>query len=68
MVLETTPSAELSTSAFFLLRGRCFRIMKSGTGLTTHCDGPVVWKGPWRDAKGEIWIVEACVEHKPAIE
>jgi hypothetical protein len=67
MVLETDLSAEQTNSAFLLLNGHCFRIIKSDTCLTTHCDEPVVWKGPWRDVKGEVWIVEACAKHVPAV-
>lgn len=64
MVLQMEPSAERSNSSFFLLSGHCFRISKSITGLANRCDEPVVWKGPWRDVKGEVWIVEACVRHR----
>ena len=65
MVLQTTPSAERTQSTFLLLPGHCFRIITSDSGLTTHCDEPVAWTGPWRDAKGEVWRVEACNKHKP---
>jgi hypothetical protein len=65
MALEMAPSAEVSISAFLLLHGHCFRMIKSDTCLTIHCDEPVVWKGPWRDVKGEVWIVEACAKHRP---
>jgi hypothetical protein len=65
MVLEMAPSAETSHSAFLLLRGHCFRIIKTDNGLTTYCEEPAVWKGPWRDVKGEVWIVEACAKHRP---
>jgi hypothetical protein len=66
MVLEVAPSAEVSNSAFLLLHGHCFRMIKSESGLTNHCDEPVVWKGRWRDVKGEVWTVEACSNHVPA--
>jgi hypothetical protein len=65
MVLQVTPSAERTDSAFLLLHGHCFRMIKSDIGLTTHCDEPVIWKGPWRDVKGEVWTVEACAKHRP---
>jgi hypothetical protein len=65
MVVEMTASAERSESAFFLLRGHCFRIFKSDSGLAIHCDERVAWKGLWRDVKGEVWIVEACDMHRP---
>ena len=64
MVLEMVPSAERSNSSFFLLRGHCFRISTSITGLANRCDEPVAWKGLWRDVKGEVWIVEACARHR----
>jgi hypothetical protein len=64
MVLEMTPSAVETNNAFFLMRGHCFRMTKS-FGLTARCDGPVVWKGPWRDTKGRVWTVESCAEHRP---
>ena len=67
MVVEMTPSAERSSSAFLILHGHCFRIFKSDKGIATYCDEPVAWKGPWRDVKGEVWIVEACVKHRPDI-
>ncbi len=65
MVLELAPSAKQDSDAFFLKRGHCFRIIKSEALPSTHCDGDVVWKGPWRDVNGEIWVVEACEIHKP---
>jgi hypothetical protein len=65
VVLQTTPSAERTNSAFLLLPGHCFRIVKWDAGLMAHCDEPVVWQGPWRDVKGEVWRVEACAKHKP---
>jgi hypothetical protein len=67
MVVEMTPSAERSDSAFLILRGHCFRIFTSANGLAVHCDEPVAWKGPWRDVKGDVWIVEACDMHRPDV-
>jgi hypothetical protein len=65
MVLEMTPSAVDTSNAFFLLRGHCFRTIRSDIYLSAHCDRAVVWKGQWRDANGEVWTVEACELHKP---
>jgi hypothetical protein len=67
MVVAMEPSAERSNGAFFILHGHCFRILKSRNGHAMHCDAPVAWKGPWRDVKGEVWIVEACDIHRPDI-
>ena len=67
MVVEMTPSAERSDSAFLMLRGHRFRIFKSNRGRAVHCDEPVAWKGSWRDFKGDVWMVEACAEHRPDI-
>jgi hypothetical protein len=61
MVLEMAQS----NTTFLLGREHCFRILTSPSGRTIYCDGPVVWKGPWRDVKGEVWIVEACSAHRP---
>lgn len=68
MVVEMAPSAEQSNSAFLILKGHCFRIIKSDKGHAIHCDEPVDWKGPWRDVKGEVWIVEACSRHRPDMQ
>jgi hypothetical protein len=65
MVVETTSSATQTSGAFFLLQGHCFQMVKSEFSLTTYCDEPVVWKGPWRDVKGDVWTVEACAKHRP---
>jgi len=67
MVLEMPPSAVETSNAFFILRGHCFRVINSDMYLSTHCDEPVVWKGPWHDVKGEIWTVEACARHRPDV-
>ena len=67
MVLQMTPSAGHADTAFLLLQGHCFRIIKSDSYVTTHCDEPVVWKGRWRDIKGEVWTVEACARHRPDV-
>ncbi len=61
-----TTSVEHPNSAFPLLHGHCFSITKAEFGSAAYCDEPVVWKGPWRDVKGEVWTVEACEIHKPA--
>jgi hypothetical protein len=60
-----TASVGYAHSGFLLLRGHCFSIIKTDAGHPTYCDEPVVWKGPWRDANGEVWIVEACGLHMP---
>jgi hypothetical protein len=65
MVFGMTPSAVQTSNAFFLLRGHCFRMIKSESSLSAHCDRAVVWKGPWRDVRGEVWTVETCEVHKP---
>jgi hypothetical protein len=52
-------------SAFLLLQGHCFRITRSDKGLTHLLYEPVVWKGPWRDVKGEGWMVEPFAGHRP---
>jgi hypothetical protein len=57
------PSDILHT--FFIAPRQCFRMLKSDTPRDAHCLEPVVWKGPWRDVTGEIWVVEACERHKP---
>ncbi len=59
-----TASVGYANSGFLLLPGRCFSI-DADQGHRAYCDEPVVWRGPWRDAKGEVWIVEACELHKP---
>jgi hypothetical protein len=74
MTLETIPpSIPAGPSAnaphsFLLAKGRCFRIVKSEHFGAVYCDGPVTWKGQWRDVKGEVWIVEACERHRPGAE
>jgi hypothetical protein len=74
MAIETTPSnAPTCQSAnaphsFLLARKRCFRILKSELFGTAYCNRPVTWRGPWRDIKGEVWMVEACEQHRPDAE
>jgi hypothetical protein len=65
MVVEMAPSAVPTDTAFFLMRGHCFRVIKSAWYLSAHCDEPVVWKGTWRDVNGETWTVESCARHRP---
>lgn len=52
---------------FTSLPGRCFRMIYSEQIQATHCDEPVVWKGPWRDRKGKQHVVEACERHGPKV-
>jgi hypothetical protein len=55
--------------SFFLAPQRCFRMLRSSLiGSAVHCDRPVVWKGPWRDLTGEVWMVEACELHRPQVD
>jgi hypothetical protein len=51
--------------SFFIAPHQCFRLLKSESPQAAHCPEPVVWKGPWRDVTGELWIVEACERHRP---
>jgi hypothetical protein len=51
--------------SFFIAPHQCFRLLKSESPQAAHCPEPVVWKGPWRDVTGELWIVEACGRHCP---
>jgi hypothetical protein len=52
-------------NSFFIGPHQCFRLLKSESPQAAHCTEPVVWKGPWRDVTGELWIVEACERHRP---
>ena len=74
MALETTSSdaptgqSAVAPHSFLLAKGRCFRILNSERFDTAYCNGPVTWRGPWRDIKGEVWMVEACERHRPDAE
>jgi hypothetical protein len=53
---------------FFVSSGRCFRMIFSDQLQADHCYERPAWKGPWRDAKGRTWYVEACREHAPKLK
>jgi hypothetical protein len=63
--MDHMPRAGDLAEGFFISPGRCFRMVYSDEFEVTHCDQPVVWKGRWRDGKGEAWVIEACQEHQP---
>ena len=49
----------------FTRPGRCYRLVYSTQLQATHCSQPPAWKGPWQDATGRHWHVQACREHAP---
>jgi hypothetical protein len=51
--------------AFSVQPGRCFRMVYDYKLQATHCPGAPAWKGPWKDATGRSWYVQACGEHAP---
>ena len=65
MTLEMAPSADVSISAFLLLHGHCFRMIKSDTCLTIHCDEPVAMEGSLARRQRRSRTVEACAKHRP---
>jgi hypothetical protein len=47
--------------------GQCLRLVYSPQLQATHCEQPVVWKGRWKDRKGNPHLVEACRDHGPGV-
>lgn len=52
-------------NAFNITPGECFRLVErdDAHGQPTHCKQPLIVKGRWRDGKGRLRDVEACVTH-----
>ena len=47
-------------TAFSPQSGRCFRMVYSRQLQATLCRQPPLWKGIWRDRKGQSSYVETC--------
>jgi hypothetical protein len=58
----------MTLAAFFVCRGRFFRMMTSELTGTTHCNRPAPWSGRIADSNGEVWVVWACDEHVAELE
>jgi hypothetical protein len=52
-------------AAFSVQPGRCFRMVYDYKLHATHCRQEPSRKGPWKDATGRSWYVQACKEHAP---
>jgi hypothetical protein len=50
-------------NAFATIPGRCFHFVTGGVGASTVCREQVVISGHWRDARGKLWLVQACALH-----
>jgi len=51
--------------AFAVAPGRCWRLVEDDNGTTrpSHCHVPVVWRGTYRTAEGEVFKVASCDGH-----
>jgi hypothetical protein len=63
-------TAPYYAEAFFLVPGRCFRLISHGSqgGGPTHCPEPPVWRGTFQAPNGRRYRVEACEGHRPPAE
>ena len=60
--LQTAP---YHAESFFVMPGRCFRMMSSdGKAGPIHCPDPPVWLGRFRATDGRWHTVDACDGHR----
>lgn len=58
-------TAPYHAKAFFVMAGRCFRMISGGAGQAgpTHCPQTPVWRGRFQARDGRCYTVDACDGH-----
>jgi hypothetical protein len=58
-------TAPYHAESFFVMAGRCFRMVSSGGGEAgpTHCPDTPEWRGRLQATDGRCYTVDACDGH-----